>query len=794
MNNLILNCRAFSRLTSGLVLLIATLISCSKVYSQSSGSFWTDVPENAIAARGIRHTIPQKYRTMSLNVNGMRQLIAQAPQEKNTSLRSSGVIITLPLPEGKLARFRFVESPVMAPSLAARFPEIHSFVGIGLDDRDLSCAFDFTTAGFHGMIHSTENGLSFIDPYSQGDIDNYIVYAKKDYIPGLDKAFFEPDVLGTETDNAKKIGELVKHRRAQQMEAQPAETSGDQLRTYRIAIAATGEYTAFHGGTKAAALSGITTTLHRINFIYIREVDVRMILVANETSVIYTNSATDPYSNGDAFSMISQVQTDIDRKIGSAKYDIGHVFGTNSGGLAYLGVVCQAGIKARGVTGSAAPIGDAFDVDYVAHEMGHQFGANHSFNGDGGSCAGNVNPGTAYEPGSGSTIMAYAGICGSQDLQPHSDAYFHVASYDEIFAYTELGEGNSCAVITTRENTAPVPAISTPNNLTIPKQTPFTISGTAVDAEKDPVTYNWEEYDLGPEGSPDAPTGNAPIFRSFTATSRRSRTFPTQSDLLNNTSTTGEILPTYARTLHFNLTVRDNYSGGGGVAWARLLTVKVSGAAGPFRVTFPNKNVALAGGSVQMVTWNVSGTNALPINTKRVNIRLSTDGGVTFPTILASNRPNDGTQRVRLPNITTTTARIKVEAVGNIFFDISNSNFKITATLAPPVTFSSPGAGPESSSELSIKAGGSFVNSLYVSPNPANRYTTISFSVDRDQTVQLLVFNAEGKLISGLYKGRAQAGKKYLFEWSAGSNPSGMYISRLITQKGVLTKKIILLP
>ena len=770
--------------------MLLTLICYSKVYSQSTGSFWTDVNENTIAAGGIRYTVPQKYRTMFLDVKGMRQLLTQAPQEKNTSLRSSGAIIALPLPDGKLARFRFVESPVMTQSLAAQFPEIRTFIGIGVDDRDLTCTFDFTTAGFHGMIHSTENGLSYIDPYSRGQIDNYVVYAKKDYVVGPNKAFFEPDVLGTETDNAKKIGELVKQGRAQRMQEQTAEPrpSGNQLRTYRIAIAATGEYTAFQGGTKSAALSAISTTLNRVNFIYIREVDVRMILVANETSIIYTNTSTDPYSNGDPFSMINQSETDIDSKIGSANYDIGHVFGTNSGGLAFLGVVCQAGLKAFGVTGSAAPIGDAFDVDYVAHEMGHQFGANHTFNGNGGACAGNANPGTAFEPGSGSTIMAYAGICGSQDLQPHSDAYFHVASYDEIFAYTELGAGNSCAVITHTGNTAPVPTITTPNNLTIPKQTPFTISATARDFENDPITYNWEEYDLGPEGSPAEPMGNAPIFRSFTATRRGSRTFPGQSDLLNNTSTIGEILPTYARTLHFNLTVRDNYSGGGGVDRARLLTVKVSGTTGPFRVTFPNKNVALEGGCVQTVTWNVSGTNLSPINTTRVNIRLSTDGGATFPTILAPNTPNDGSQRITLPNITTTTARIKVEAVGNIFFDISNFNFRITATPASTVTSFSSGTGS------SIKVESSPVNSLSVSPNPANKRTTISFSVEQEQKVQLLVFSTEGKLISRLFEGMAEAGKKYQFEWNAGSNASGMYISRLVTKKGLITRNIILLP
>src|SRR4051794_22575571 len=268
MHNLTLNRRPAQTLASGLMLMLITLYCHSHVYSQSTGSFWADVSENSIAAQGIRHTVPQKYRTMSLNVSDMRQLFSQAPQEKNTSLRSSGAIITLPLPDGKLARFRFVESPVMAPSLAAQFPEIRTFTGVGIDDHNLACTFDFTPAGFHGMIHSTENGLSFIDPYSLGQNENYIIYAKKDYIAKPNKAFFEPDVLGTETENARKIAELVKQRRAQRMQAQTAapRPSGDQLRTYRVAIAATGEYTAFQGGTVSAALAAINTTLNRVNF------------------------------------------------------------------------------------------------------------------------------------------------------------------------------------------------------------------------------------------------------------------------------------------------------------------------------------------------------------------------------------------------------------------------------------------------------------------------------------------------------------------------------------------------
>ncbi len=660
------------------------LLTQTTILAQKNG-LWTTLSETAAQSKGDRYIKPQKYQTLALNRKILESVLANTPSERQVTSREAGNIISLPLPDGTFARFRFVESATMAPDLAAQYPQIKTYTGQGVDDPSLSVSFDLTPAGFHGMIHSPKEGLSFIDPYSQGALDHYLVYAKKDYKAGPEKTFEETEVLGTDSEIAQKIAATVAKNRAVATSAAVARPSGDELRTYRLAVAATAEYTAFHGGTVAAALSAITTTINRVNFIYIREVAIRMQLVANNNAIIYTNAATDPYSNGNAGAMLSQNQTNLDAVIGNANYDIGHVFGTNSGGVAYLGVVCQTGLKAGGVTGSGAPIGDAFDVDYVAHEMGHQFGANHTFNGTSGACAGgNRNASTAFEPGSGSTIMGYAGICGAQDLQPNSDAYFHVASYDEIFAYSEIAQGNDCAVITTPINTAPEPTIVTPSGLTIPHSTPFTITGSATDFHNDPITYNWEEYDLGPAGHPDAPVGNAPIFRSFTATSSPSRTFPKLSDLLNNTHTIGELLPSYTRSLVFNLTVRDNYSQGGGVDWAYPLVINVTGGAGPFLVTAPNtSSVNWTVGSTQTINWDVAGTNGAPVNCASVKISLSTNGGNTFPIVLAASTPNDGAHAIVVPNNITNTARIKIEAVGNIFFDISNANFKIVPNPAP---------------------------------------------------------------------------------------------------------------
>ncbi|HQI42196.1 MAG TPA: M12 family metallo-peptidase [Ignavibacteriaceae bacterium] len=652
---------------------ILLLLISGLIFAQNN--YWSDINENQISVNSERYIIPDAYRTVSLNVSEFKSYLAFAPIEFNNRAMEGKYIISLPMPDGTFQDFNFWESPTMEAELQEQFPEIRTYTGQGIDDPFATLKFDFTSLGFHAQILSP-NGRVFIDPYSLQDIENYISYYTKDFKKFNDNFTCELYYHG-EYQQPENLNENFSY-----------EAIGPQLRTYRLANAATGEYTQFFGGSVSQGLAAVTTTVNRVNGVYEREVGIRMILVANNSLIIYTNPSTDPYTNNNGSTMLGQNISNLNSVIGSGNYDIGHVFSTGGGGVAYLGCVCTSS-KAGGVTGSSSPVGDPFDIDYVAHEMGHQFGANHTFNGTLGSCSGsNRNASTAYEPGSGSTIMAYAGICYGDDLQPHSDPYFHTISYSEIVAYTNSGSGNSCAVISNTGNNAPVVTVPA-GGFYIPKSTPFALTGSATDPNGDALTYCWEEFDLGPAGSPNSPSGTAPIFRSWSPSSSPTRTFPRLSDLINNTTVIGEILPTYSRAMNFRLTARDNKAGGGGVDYKQMSTFYVDGNSGPFVVTSPNTNVSWYGNSQQTITWNVANTSSSPVNCSNVKILLSTDGGYNFNTVLVASTPNDGSEIVTIPNTPTSQARIKVEAIGNIFFDISNINFKIIASPIPdnPVSF-----------------------------------------------------------------------------------------------------------
>jgi hypothetical protein len=637
-------------------------------------ALWQDAGQVS-QAQVVSQSVPEPgvLRGVNLQHASLRQVLDAAPKEGSRGVANSDALISLPMPDGSYARFRFVESPVMAPELAAKFPEIKTYVGRGVDDPTATVRFDLTPAGFHAQVLSPR-GAAYIEPYLRGNTNLHIVYARADYV----SAASDFQCLVAESSKAAISAASTVS----------VQLSGGALRTYRLACAATAEYTQYFGGNVPAGLAAIVTAINRVTGVYETELGIRLMLVAHNDLIVCTNTATQPYSNGNPSALLTQNQANLDAVIGSANYDIGHVFSTAGGGLASVGVAGIGGLKARGETGVYPPVGDGFYIDYVAHELGHQFGATHSFNSSANACGyGNRCGGAAYEPGSGSTIMSYAGICSTDNLQAHSSPYFHSASLEQILNYTLAGAGSGAASVSVSTNG--VPTVDAGPSFTIPMGTPFTLTATGNAPDGGVLTYCWEERDLGPSINLQTPdNGSSPLFRSFDPTASPARTFPQLSDILNHTTTRGEMLPATSRTLNFRVTARENQPNGGASAAADMqLTVTTS--AGPFVVTAPAAGVTWSG--AQTVTWTVAGTANVPVNAATVTVLLSTNGGLTFPIVLATGVPNTGASTVALPALSSSNARIKVQAEGNIFFAISPGNFSIAPPLNPvmqPLQFS----------------------------------------------------------------------------------------------------------
>lgn len=567
--------------------------------------------------------------------------------------------ISLPNPDGTFQTYLAKGNRTMHDDLAARFPEIKSFDAHGEDGSFVK--WDITPKGLHAMIFRPGVSTIFIDPAIHGNNQYYIVYHRADFVTDKQKdCQFNSDVEQLESKHEPVSGEQMKFGTC-------------ELRTYRLALAATAEYTIFQGGTVNDALAAQVTTMNRVNGVYEKDMAITMVIIANNDLLIYTNTSSDPYTNGNPNSMIVQNQNNVTSVIGSANYDIGHVFGTNSGGLAGLGVVCSSSQKAGGVTGSGAPTGDSFDIDYVAHEMGHQFGADHTFNN---SCSGNRNNATAVEPGSGSTIMAYAGIC-SPNVQSNSDDHFSGISLQQISTEI-LSSGHQCEVISPLSNTAPI-ILSTTSSAAIPAGTPFALTAVVTDPDNDVLTYNWEQMDN--EISTQAPVATStggPNFRSWPSSTDPTRYFPKLTAVANNGPFTWERLPTVSRTMDFRVSVRDNSTGSGGCTDHQDITLTVDGNSGPFVVTYPSAvGIVWYETESRTVTWDVANTNNAPVNCSTVDIFLSTNGGSSYPITLATGVPNDGSETITVPSNITTTARVMVMNSQGTFFDVSDKNFTI---------------------------------------------------------------------------------------------------------------------
>jgi hypothetical protein len=631
-------------------------------------------------SKGKQSIIPDNYRIFSASNQGLQSFLhglSSKPVKEQ--------IIQLPTPEGTYRTFKIWKTSMMEKALQERYPEIETFTAEALDNPQVTAKLDFTFSGFHAMVFNGSQTF-FVDPYSDASDGYYMVYYKKDYHRNVNVRMACSVNSGEIADGngnlPEQIGDELPHLGAKQF--------GTTQRNYRLALSCTGEYAQAVGGANPSTLSvlsAMTTTMNRVNGIYERELGISMQFIANENNLIYLNPNTDPFTaNNNGSTLLGQNSTNTGTVIGSANYDIGHIFSTGGGGIAQLGCVCKSNnnTKAKGVTGSPNPVGDAYDVDYVAHEMGHQFGAEHTFNSDAGSCQGNGEDNVAFEPGSGTTIMAYAGICSNDDIQEHSDAYFHAKSLDQISDFVTT-QATTCAVTQTGVSAPVLPAIA--DTFFIPIGTPFElISPLAVTDSTDTISYCWEQWNLGNFGETEdgsASFTDGPCYRSFTPSMGTVRVFPQiENVLIGNLSDVGMRMPTVSRPLDFKVTARSIYEGFGTFNISEdELHVNVLDSAGPFVVTFP----ALAAdsfprGGNATVTWNVANTDMAPVNAANVDIFLSVDGGFTYPFTLATAVPNDGSETIALPDTATVTARVKVKGAGNIFFNVSQTNFKIYDT------------------------------------------------------------------------------------------------------------------
>ncbi len=841
---------ALRRVALGAALVFAAAAPTAAATAPGAGSAarsadaWSVVAGKPAATRnGAQPEIrPRRFRALTLDRDALAGVLDDAPSER---ARAARLTLSLPAPGGGFERFAVARSSVMEAGLAAKHPEIATYAGTGIDTPGATIRLDLTPAGFHASVRGP-GGSWYVDPYYHRDQSLYASYRGADLVENPHGAFAERELPARPAPRApfglgtsRADGPIV------------------ALRTYRLALVSDPAYATYHGAANVTAQK--VTLVNRVNQIYEDDFAIHLALVANNDVLNLDTAAAMTGANGPcgaapcytASQATSCVDSTLDRTrivigqlIGASNFDVGHIgLGVSGGGVAYLGVV-GADLKAGGCTGVSRPVGDLFAVDYVAHEIGHQFGADHTFNGTQGSCAANIG-GPAVEPGSGITVMAYAGICGTDNLQPHSDPYFSQRSIDEVSGYVGVSQGAESevqtvslrdfagsdsfrltydgaesAAITNGTNytaagivaaikgiagfpatatvaatawgsasgspgatgftlrlggslagtdvapltlTSPsgmsgfvgettqggpvrnggtatatanrAPVVDVPAGFTIPARTPFSLTGSATDADGDTLTYLWEQNDAGTGTSLVSNTkAGGPLFRVFGtaavvtdtgtilspspgengAGTSPTRDFPdlAQVAIDNTNAATGtcpaagaapvaaaivdcysEFLPTagYAAPLHFRLTARDGHAVAGGVGHDDT-TLTLAPAAGPFRVTSQSAATSIDAGTPVTVTWSVAGTSAAPVSAANVRMTMSTDGGLTFSKLVVPSTPNDGSQVVVLPNANTTQARLRISGVGNVFFDVNRASFTVLPG-APDVSSDAPAGG-----------------------------------------------------------------------------------------------------
>lgn len=714
------------------------IFSFAKIHAQSD-DLWQKV--NSVSVSGKKASISDSEKLYyKLNTEFLTAKLAKTTEK--SSLRTN-VEITIPNAKGVLEKFQVWESSNFDPELQAKYPEIRAYEGSGLDDKSAKIHFSLSPRGIQTMLFRADKATEFIEQ-NPDNKEEYVLFSSKDAASKLKLV-------------CKTIDAVVNNK-----EGKTAKTASNTkvFKTLRLALSCTGEYTAYFGGTKALALAGMNATLTRVNGVLNKDLALKLVLIANNDAVIYTDASTDPYSNASAGAdgaWNQEVQTTLTDVIGNNNYDIGHLFGASGGGgnAGCIGCICSnpttndplAKGSAFTSPSDGRPEGDTFDIDFVIHEFGHQLGANHTFSYDSGERT-SVN----VEPGSGSTIMGYAGVTGDYDIQNNSDDYF---AYASIWQIQNTLAGKSCPVSTSLTNNPPV--INAGIDYTIPISTPFILKGTGSDPEGDVVTYTWEEYDNAVTTSgansiayPTKPDG--PLFRSFAPTSSAVRYMPSfDSVLQNKLTTTWESVSSIARTLNFTLTGRDNAALGTAQTNTDAMVVNVVSTAGPFAITsHSTDDVSWQQGSSQTITWSVNNTNNLQ-GSSLVNIKLSTDGGLTFPTTLAANTQNDGSEVIVLPASvpSSTNCRLLIEPTENIYYALNSKAFAIGYTSSTSCNtysfgnaFSIPYSTSYTAKTVSVPASTGTISDVNVSVNVTHeRLSDLEIQIINPQGTTVRLFN-----------------------------------------------------
>ncbi|MCB4807467.1 M12 family metallo-peptidase [Tamlana sp. 62-3] len=588
--------------------------------------------------------------------------LSQYLQKQSAGLNKE-VDLTLMLPDSddNLVEYIVEEASVMHPDLQAKYPEIRSYVGYQTNNPSVVVRFSLSpNKGFTGLVLGGEQTLTMLPDENNSNLIS--VKNKSDLLK--ENSFLCKTIDNFKNQTTQKSGELK-------------DADDSQKRTYRIAISVTGEYAAYHGGTLSGVNAALAASLTNVNAIFENEFNVSLQLIANNDDIIYLNASTDPYSNINNYN--SEVANVMNTEILDANYDVGHLLATSTGydgDAGCIGCVCNNGgtvgvnHKGSAFTASETPGGVIFDVDLFAHELGHQLGASHTW-----TFGGNEGFNSQMEPGSGSTIMGYAGIAGSYNVQANSDAYFHAISIDQVVTTIQ---GTSCATITNTGNTTPT-ANAGPD-LILPIGTAFKLIGSSSDADGDAITYCWEQFNENNAATTlpnsNSTNSNSVLFRSFAPTTSSERYFPNLKDLkFGIEANKWEKVPNVNRTVDFRLTVRDNKPGGANNTHDDMV-VTFSTSYGPFEITSQNTTgIVWTGGSTETITWNVNNTNSLT-GASNVNILLSTDGGVTY-TEIANNIPNNGSYSITVPNTPSPYCRIMIEPTNNYFFAINTEDFAI---------------------------------------------------------------------------------------------------------------------